>query len=105
MSSDAAWPTELRFRRSARELVVTFDDGLAGAIPYKFLREESPSAENKGHGNRRPLPRFPIPDTIDVLSAEAVGRYAVRIEFSDGHKTGLYTWPLLRELSGVDSSA
>ncbi|MEM6899290.1 MAG: DUF971 domain-containing protein [Pseudomonadota bacterium] len=98
MSEVDAWPTQLKFRRGARELDVTFDDGVTGTIPFKKLREESPSAENKGHSNSPRLPRFPIPDTINVVSAEPVGRYGVRIEFSDGHKTGLYTWPLLRAL-------
>jgi len=93
-----AWPTELRFRRAAGELCITFDDGHAGTIPFRTLRQESPSAENKGHGGRRPSTRPVIQDDIDVVGAEPVGRYAVRIAFSDGHKTGLYTWALLREL-------
>ena len=29
---------------------------------------------------------------------EAVGRYAVRIKFDDGHDTGLYSWDLLHDL-------
>jgi len=29
---------------------------------------------------------------------EAVGHYALRIRFSDGHDTGIYTWRYLREL-------
>lgn len=30
---------------------------------------------------------------------ELVGNYAVRIRFSDGHDTGLYTWSYLRSLA------
>lgn len=97
----ATWPTELRFRKSARELVVAFDDGTTGRIPFKRLREESPSAENKGHGKRPPPPQAPVPEDIDVVSAEPAGRYAVRIAFSDGHRTGLYTWPLLQSLAAA----
>ncbi len=94
-----AWPTRLEFRKAARELAVTFDDGASGMIAYKRLREQSPSADVRGHG-RGPKPvQPPVPDDIDVLKAEAVGRYAVRIFFSDGHSTGLYTWALLRTLS------
>lgn len=29
---------------------------------------------------------------------EPVGRYAIRLVFSDGHSTGLYTWTYLREI-------
>ncbi|MEM7663860.1 MAG: DUF971 domain-containing protein [Pseudomonadota bacterium] len=99
MSRDTAWPTELRFRKNARQLRITFDDGHVGDIDFQLLREESPSAANKGHGKQKIKPRVPVSKMITVVNAEPVGRYGVRIEFSDGHKTGLYTWPLLRELS------
>jgi DUF971 family protein len=66
-------------------------------IPFELLRIESPSAENKGHG-----PNVPPPVTgkanVNVLRAEPVGRYAVRIVFDDGHETGLYSWDLLYDL-------
>lgn len=92
------WPTELRFRARSADLLVAFDDGFAAAIPYELLRIESPSAETKGHGAQRPPPH-PGKRTVAVRDAEAVGRYAVRIRFSDGHDTGLYSWSLLRELA------
>lgn len=69
-------------------------------MPFKKLRENSPSAEVQGHGAGPKPPQAPVPDTIMVERAEPVGRYAVRIIFSDGHSTGLYTWALLKELSG-----
>ena len=31
-------------------------------------------------------------------SAELVGNYAIKIRFSDGHDTGLYSWTYLREI-------
>ena len=92
------WPVSLNFSRSNNCLEIAFDDGKAFAIPYKLLRKESPSAENKGHGNGPPPPQPPVPDDISVNGADPVGRYAVRIKFSDGHDTGLYTWALLRTL-------
>ncbi len=99
--SGEPWPTELRFQNAARRLHIAFDDGAVFEIPYTTLRRESPSAENKGHGDGPPPPQPPIPDDISVTAAEPVGRYAVRIVFSDGHATGLYTWPLLRRLGLV----
>ena len=94
----APWPAELRFRKTGAELVVRFDDGYEGAIPYELLRVESPSAETKGHGAERPPPPAKK-RKVGVIGAEPVGRYAVRIRFDDGHETGLYTWGLLRELA------
>ena len=93
-----SWPTELRFNATERKLTVRFDDESVSVIPYKKLREESPSAENKGHGNGPPPPQLPVLDDIGVTAANPTGRYAVRITFTDGHKTGLYTWDLLKRL-------
>lgn len=98
MQVDPDWPTELRFRREARELAIRFEDGRESVIPYELLRVESPSAETKGHGATRPPP--PAGKTsVGVTGAELVGRYAVRIQFDDGHDTGLYSWRYLRELA------
>ena len=37
-----------------------------------------------------------------ATDAELVGNYAVRIRFSDGHDTGLYSWPYLRQIDPND---
>lgn len=92
------WPVILRFQKKAQQLVIAFDDGDEGVITYKKLREESPSAEVQGHGRGPKPPQPPVPNDICVESAEPVGRYAVRIVFSDGHNSGLYTWRLLKTL-------
>ncbi len=94
-----AWPSRLVFRRQAGELRIEFDDGQTGVIAYPALRRASPSAEVRGHGSAPPPPQPPVPEDIQVIAAEPVGRYAVRIRFSDGHSTGLYTWSLLRALA------
>lgn len=91
------WPTQLEFDRKARHLRIAFDDGAHFEIPFELLRIESPSAENKGHGPNRPPPPTGKAN-VNVTSAAAVGRYAVRISFDDGHDTGLYPWDLLYDL-------
>ncbi|MEM1150086.1 MAG: DUF971 domain-containing protein [Pseudomonadota bacterium] len=94
-----AWPKRMVFRKGAAKLHLEFDDGTSGEVGYKRLRENSPSAEVRGHGAGPPPPQPPVPEDITVLKAEPVGRYAVRIHFSDGHSSGLYTWSLLYELA------
>jgi len=91
------WPTDLVFDREAKALIIEFDDGEMFEIPFELLRVESPSAENKGHG---PNPPPPVTGkaNVNVVRADAVGRYAVRITFDDGHDTGLYSWDLLYDL-------
>lgn len=98
MSIPTPWPTELAFDRTARLLRLSFDEGSRFEIPFAVLRVESPSAENKGHGGVRPTAPVATKADVDVLGAEPVGRYAVRIRFDDGHDTGLYSWDLLYEL-------
>ncbi len=92
------WPKRLRFQEGAARLVIEYDDGVDIAIGYKRLREESPSADVRGHGAGPKPPQPLVPDDITVTGAAPVGRYAVRIRFSDGHETGLYTWAYLRGL-------
>jgi DUF971 family protein len=62
------------------------------------LRVASPSAEVQGHGGARPAPLYDKAN-VDVLSADPVGHYALRIRFDDGHASGLFTWAYLSELS------
>lgn len=102
MSAAQPWPVKLTFRGGAQELVAEFDDGRAGRVDYRTLRLESPSAEVQGHG-RGPKPPPPVvSEDIRVLKAEPVGRYALRLYFSDGHSSGLYTWNILRSLTVRD---
>jgi len=91
------WPTELVFDRAAKTLHIAFDDAARFDIPFELLRVESPSAENKGHGGNVPPP-VKGKANVNVVRADAVGRYAVRISFDDGHDTGLYSWDLLYDL-------
>jgi len=98
VAGTAQWPEELRFNKARAELIIRFDDGSEGSIPYELLRVESPSAETKGHGSERPPPPA-RKRNVSVVGAEPVGRYALRIRFDDGHDTGLYTWPYLAELA------
>jgi DUF971 family protein len=42
---------------------------------------------------------------LTALSAELVGNYALRIRFSDGHDTGLYSWEYLRTIDPARKEA
>ena len=89
-------PTELRYRRETRELVIAYPDG-EFCLSAEFLRVHSPSAEVQGHDARGgELPRHK--EQVAITGIEPVGNYAVKIRFSDGHDTGLYSWDWLREL-------
>lgn len=91
------WPTELRLADGGKLLRVTFDDGTAFSLPAELLRVSSPSAEVQGHapGERKILGGK---RNVAILSADPVGNYAVKLNFSDGHATGLFTWAFLHDL-------
>ena len=91
------WPSEVRVARDRRSLTIAFDDGVSHTLPAEMLRVLSPSAEVQGHS---PEQRVTVPGKIDVAIAavDPVGNYAVRLTFSDGHNTGLFSWTYLRRL-------
>lgn len=90
-------PREIRLNTSKDLLTVVWPDTTA-ELRAEYLRVESPSAEVKGHGiGQGRLVSGKVAVTISSLTP--VGAYAVKIGFSDGHATGLYTWTYLRELA------
>lgn len=91
------WPSELRLRDAGRLLRVSFDSGEAFELEAEYLRVESPSAEVKGHGPGQEV-TVAGKRTVTIRQIEEIGNYAVRLIFSDGHSTGLYTWTYLLKL-------
>jgi DUF971 family protein len=89
--------TEIRLRRAARLLEVSFADGSRFELPFEYLRVHSPSAEVKGHGAGQEVLVLGK-ENVGITAVEPVGQYAVRLVFDDGHDTGLYTWKYLHEL-------
>ena len=91
-------PTQLRLRKSAKCLEVTFADGFSASLPAEFLRVHSPSAEVTGHSAGEGV-LVTGKEAVGIERIEPVGRYAVRIVFDDGHDTGLYSWRVLHDYS------
>jgi DUF971 family protein len=91
------WPSEIRLNSARDVLSVSFDNGEKVALAAEYLRISSPSAEVQGHSAAE---RKVIGGKRHVLitAVEPVGNYAVRLIFSDGHSTGLFTWSYLLEL-------
>ena len=93
-----SWPTDITAMEKGRILEVAFDDGEVVRLTAERLRVESPSAEVQGHSpNQKKI--IIGKETVAIVGLEPVGNYAVKIVFSDGHDTGLYTWEYLRELA------
>ena len=92
--SSALWPQEIRLSKSKDRLFVKFDNGYETTLSAELLRVESPSAEVQGHGiGQKTTPNGKA--KVTILALEPVGNYAIRIRFSDGHDTGLFSWNIL----------
>ncbi|MGG7056437.1 gamma-butyrobetaine hydroxylase-like domain-containing protein [Nitrosomonas sp. ANs5] len=87
-------PTELKLHRKSGILDITFNDGQAFSFSCEFLRVHSPSAEVRGHSPEQEILQTGKKN-VTITHIEPVGRYAIRLDFSDGHNTGLYSWDLL----------
>lgn len=92
------WPVELRVSADRAALTVSFDDGAVFRLSAPLLRAMTPSAQDRGHGGPsfEPVPGVGAGAVLDRV--EPVGRYAVRLGFSDGHSSGLYTWERLHRI-------
>lgn len=97
------YPEHLDLKRD-EALTIRWSDGRVSVYPVALLRRLSPSAEAQQVRDElasNPLAVLPGGGGGGPLrceSLEPVGRYAVRLVFSDGHHTGLYTWSYLREI-------
>jgi len=87
-------------------LTVQWHDGRSSFYPIAYLRRYSPSAdmrqlrEEMARNPLTVLPQSAVSHSgpITATGAEMVGNYAIRITFSDGHDTGIYSWDYLREI-------
>lgn len=93
----AATPTKVSYRKGTRTLQVSYADGCEYHLPAEYLRVFSPSAEVRGHGGGEPMLLLEK-EAVRIVRIEPAGRYALRLVFSDGHDTGLYSWSVLEEL-------
>jgi len=64
--------------------------GFAGNVPMCVMQ-----GRDDRRSNHLPIH---IPDALEFRKIELVGQYALQFEWSDGHRTGIYSFEYLREL-------
>ncbi len=103
-SASSITPQHLDLKKD-KGLTVLWSDGATSYYSIAYLRRMSPSADMKNLREsmaKNPLTVLPASKgttgPLVALGAELVGNYALKIRFSDGHDTGIYSWEYLREI-------
>lgn len=92
-----------RIHRGERDVVVTWDDDHVGIFPARQLRLACQCAQCVDEMTGRPLlDPATVPPDVTAHSIGLVGNYAIRIDWSDGHTTGIYTYEVLAALCPCD---
>lgn len=89
-------PLAVTYHRDSRTLELDYG-GETAILSAELLRVMSPSAEVRGHSEEERVLQTGKKH-VGIEQLEAVGNYAIRIVFDDGHDTGIYSWDFLKEL-------
>ena len=89
-------PQSLRALKDVGMLEIAWSDGAVYRLPFKLVRSECPCAQciHEITGERILKPEW-IPDDIHPTELGYSGNYALRVVWSDGHASGIFTWERL----------
>jgi DUF971 family protein len=100
-------PEHIAISRS-KGIKIDWKDGHCSEYELQYLRDKCPCAGCTGaHGTPpRPAggevdPSNPFPmfqPALKMLDVKPVGNYAIQIDWSDGHKAGIYSYEHFREI-------
>jgi ATP-binding protein involved in chromosome partitioning len=98
-SNDAAFvPTQIR-QAGDRHLAIHWADGHESRYEVRALRLACRCAQCVDEwSGAQTLDSATVPEDVRPRNLASVGRYAIRIDWSDGHDTGIYSFRSLREL-------
>ena len=91
-------PKELR-KLGNKDFKIVWADGHESVYSFRFLRQSCQCAHCVDEWSGKPvLVRESVPQDLEGLKVKIVGQYALAIQFSDGHSTGLYAFDHLRKI-------
>ena len=91
-------PNQITIDENTGSLSLIYSKKRECKFTCEFLRVFSPSAEVIGHGpgqRTNPIGK----QNVRIVGVEPVGNYAIKIIFSDGHDTGIYSWKYFQWLA------
>jgi DUF971 family protein len=95
-------PLQIRAIRAEKLFEIVWDANTCRRYPFRFLRGECPCAGcvNEFTGERI-LDLATVSEDVHPVGLEFSGNYALKIQWSDGHSTGLYSWEHLSRLANA----
>jgi DUF971 family protein len=107
VSAPSFEPEHIAISKS-KGIKIDWQDGHHSDYPLGYLRDECPCASCTGaHGTPPQKTSYAAEDkelfpmfkpTLKMLDVEQVGGYAVKISWSDGHSTGIYSFDHFRRI-------
>lgn len=96
---DSQIPTQIR-QHDPRTLSIVWADGAESLLDVRALRLACGCAHcvDEWSGEALLAPNS-VPEDVAPVGIQSVGRYAIQIEWSDGHSTGIYPFERLRKLA------
>jgi ATP-binding protein involved in chromosome partitioning len=96
--ADAPVPKAMK-QAGPRELEIEWTDGKKSVYDVRMLRLACPCAQCVDEmSGKKLLSESAVPPDVKPVVINPVGRYAIHIDWSDGHRTGIYTYAHLRSL-------
>ncbi|MEK6677221.1 MAG: DUF971 domain-containing protein [Planctomycetota bacterium] len=99
-ADDSFKPRDLKVKIAEQRLVIDWKDGVRSDLSLAELRRICPCATcrtDREEGAKNPLRILRSnPEGIRVVHAQLVGNYAIRLDWSDGHSTGIFEFRMLR---------
>jgi DUF971 family protein len=95
-------PANITVDREAGRLRLTWPDGHVSDYPLRWVRSHCPCATCREERRVAALDTDPLrlhsgpPPSTQVAGAELVGNYALRLRWSDGHDSGIFSFEALR---------
>ena len=85
-------------KRHDDRIEITWEAGHMGSFPARELRLACPCAACIDELTNRPLlDPATVPADVGPNALELVGAYGLRVRWSDGHGTGIYTFEALKD--------
>ena len=86
-------PKSITLNKNKKSIQVEYPNNTFLLLTSSYLIACSPSAENKDKLRKSDVSeRKEAFNSVMINKVEAVGNYAIRIIFDDGHNTGIYSW-------------